>query len=74
MQRAKSKGNDQPVWMLKNILSYLMFVHEYMTRFIKVLVLHVKFHLYFSKIRFKNSSVPHTQYTSIMFIFRLLSP
>ena len=28
-------------------------VHEYMTLFIKVLVLHVEFHLYFSKIRFK---------------------
>ena len=35
------------------ILSSLMFVHEYMTLFIKVLVLHVEFHLYFSKIIFK---------------------
>ena len=35
------------------ILSSLMFVHEYRTLFIKVLVLHVEFHLYFSKIRFK---------------------
>ena len=45
-----------------------------MTLFIKVRVLHVEFHLYFSKIRFKKSSVLHTQYTSIMFIFCSLSP
>ena len=34
-------------------LSSLMNVHEYMTLFIEVLVLHVEFHLYFSKIKFK---------------------
>ena len=52
-----------------------MNVHEYMTLFIKVLVLHVEFHLYFSKIKLKKkSSVPYTQYTSIMVIFRSLSP
>ena len=38
--------------------------HEYMTLFIKVLVLHVEFHLYLSKIRLKKSSVLHTKYTS----------
>ena len=34
------------------ILSSLMFVHEYMMLLIKLLVLHVEFHLFFSKIRF----------------------
>ena len=51
-----------------------MFVHVYATLFIKILVLHVEFDLYLSMIRFKESSVPHTQYTSIMFIFRSVSP
>ena len=55
------------------ILSSLMNVNEYMALFIKVLVLHVEFHLYFSKIKIKNS-VPYTQYIYIMFIFRSLSP
>ena len=56
------------------ILSSLMNVHEYMTLFIKVLVLHVEFHLYFSKIKLKKSSVPYTQYISILVIVRSLSP
>ena len=53
------------------ILSSLMNVNEYMALFIKVLV-HVEFHLYFSKIKIKKS-VQYTRYTYIMFIFRSLS-
>ena len=40
-------------------------------QFIKILV---EFDLYISTIRFKESSIPHTQCTSVMFIFRSLSP
>ena len=40
-------------------------------QFIKILV---EFDLYISTIRFKESSIQHTQCTSVMFIFRSLSP
>ena len=51
-QRANSKDIDQPAF---KILSSLMLAHEYTTLFIKILVLHVEFDLYFSIITFNES-------------------
>ena len=48
------------------ILPSLMFVHIYTTLPIKILVSHVEFYLYFIKIKFKKSSVPRTQYTTLI--------
>ena len=48
IQRANSKSNDQPA--LK-IISSLVFAHVYTALFIKILIQHVEFYLYFSIIK-----------------------